>query len=125
VVVGVGLNLKMSHAQADGIGQAWTSLNEVLAANGRDLPDRNAVAAAVADALVRVLQEFAREGFAGFQRRWKEFDAVNGKNVFLEQEGRRWEGRACGIDDDGALLIDSKGRRERFLSGDLSLRMQS
>jgi biotin-(acetyl-CoA carboxylase) ligase len=37
----------------------------------------------------------------------------------------RISGTACGIDDGGALLVNTRDGRRRFLSGDVSLRVAS
>ncbi|MGH8454860.1 MAG: bifunctional biotin--[acetyl-CoA-carboxylase] ligase/biotin operon repressor BirA [Nevskiales bacterium] len=125
VVVGVGLNLSMTAAQAENIGQPWTTLAEVLHADSRELPGRNVLSASIVDALVRALDEFSAQGFTDIARRWMKHDLTEGKSVNLEHDGQVISGIARGIDDDGALLLEVAGRTQRFLSGDLSLRLAS
>jgi BirA family biotin operon repressor/biotin-[acetyl-CoA-carboxylase] ligase len=125
VVLGLGLNLSMSAAQAEGIDQPWTTLTEVLRVDARVMPERNALCATIVEGLLRALDEFSAHGFTGFARRWKTHDLLQGKPVKLEHDGQVINGIARGIDDDGALLLEMAGRTQRFLSGDLSLRLAS
>jgi BirA family transcriptional regulator, biotin operon repressor / biotin---[acetyl-CoA-carboxylase] ligase len=123
VIVGLGLNLSMTVTQAEGIGQPWTTLAEVLHADGQELPGRNALCANLVDALMHALDEFAAHGFAGFAGRWASYDLTQGRHVNLEHDGQTINGVARGVDSDGALLLEVAGRTQRFLSGDLSLRL--
>jgi BirA family biotin operon repressor/biotin-[acetyl-CoA-carboxylase] ligase len=56
--------------------------------------------------------------------RWNEKSLVLGKTVVLETGKERVEGQVAGIDRDGALLlITAGGERRKFLSGDVSVKM--
>jgi len=128
VVIGIGLNHAMTPEQAQsmgGIDQPWTSLQEVMQANQLKLPDRNLLAAKLCDTLTRALEQFADSGFAGFTDRWSARDLARGTPVALEHDGQMIKGVAQGVDSDGALLLEIDGRQQRFLSGDLSLRLQA
>lgn len=120
VVVGVGLNVRMTADQAQPLAQAWTTLEDVLQA----APSRNQLACALLNAVVRALRQFAAEGFAPFRLRWREFDVLAGREVVAISEHERSVGRAVGIATDGALLIDVEGQRRRLYSGDVSVRVQ-
>lgn len=123
VVLGLGLNLSMTPMQAEHIDQPWTSLAEVLRVDNRAVPGRNALCAMIVEALLRALNEFSTQGFAGYARRWMQHDLAQGRPVHLEHGGQVIRGIARGIDGDGALLLETEGRKQRFLSGDLSLRL--
>ncbi len=123
VVVGVGLNLDMSEQQAEAVAQPWTSLTEIYTAQGAPMPQRNLLAGRCADALLAVLERFGAEGLAPFRQRWSEFDLAHNELVRIEDAGRWQEGRACGIDSDGALLVQIGGERRRYVSGEISLRL--
>jgi BirA family transcriptional regulator, biotin operon repressor / biotin---[acetyl-CoA-carboxylase] ligase len=122
VVVGLGLNVAMSTAQARALDQPWATVTQALEAAGRVPPGRNALCAAVVDALLRALAAFAQHGFADFARRWATFDLTRDRPVRLEQEGQAITGVARGVDGDGALLLETASGLRRCLSGDLSLR---
>lgn len=126
VVIGIGLNHAMTQEQAQsmgGINQPWTSLQEVMQASHANLPDRNVLAAKLSDTLVQTSQQFSDSGFRGFTDRWLALDLARGAQVTLEHDDQEIMGIAQGVDTDGALLLEIDGRQQRFLSGDLSLRL--
>jgi len=130
VVVGIGINLRLSPAQAAGIGQPWTDLAEALAqAPGdppsRTVPGRNAVAARLIDALLTALSDFGRSGLAPFADDWRAFDAYLDEPVELIMGGDRISGTCAGIAPDGALLLETAAGLRAFHAGEVSLRPAS
>lgn len=121
-VIGIGLNVRMPAAARNGIDQAWTDLASEMA--GR-VPGRNALAAAVIEALMPVLDQFAAEGFAAFADEWRALDLVAGHKVELHQHNGVTAGTAMGVDADGALLLHTAEGTRRYVSGDVSLRLAS
>ena len=66
-----------------------------------------------------------REGTEEFYRRWNEKSVLRGKTVVIETGKERIKGEASGIDHDGALtLIVAGGRKQRFLCGDVSVKLK-
>jgi len=122
LVVGVGINLSMSHDQGRTIDQPWVDLSEAL--GGQDF-SRNAVAAEVVDALIDALDRFGREGLAPFLRLWNEFDAFRGEPVRLLLGDRVIRGVVIGIDPDGALRLDTADGERSFHAGEVSLRPEA
>ena len=118
VVVGIGINVAMSGAQADGIDQAWISLNEAIGANA----SRNALAAALLDHLHNVLSRFEYEGFAPFAAQWSALDLTRDQPVQISGTPTI-TGIARGVDDIGALIVESDSERRAVHSGDVSLRL--
>jgi len=125
VVIGIGLNFAMTPEQAGALDQPWTTVLTALAEAGAAPVSRNTVAAKLLEALLLALPDYARNGFAPFAPEWNALDAVAGAAVRLEAPDGNIEGVACGIDDSGALLIDSGGRQHRALAGDVSLRLRA
>ncbi|MCX7893069.1 MAG: biotin--[acetyl-CoA-carboxylase] ligase [Burkholderiales bacterium] len=118
VVVGVGINLRLPAAVRAAQGQPVTDL-----ASLGTVPGRNALVAATAGRLAAALARFAREGFGGFREAWAARHALHGKRVrVLPAEGVPVEGRALGVGEDGALLVETERGVERFISGEVSLR---
>lgn len=115
VVIGVGVNLILPPALDAPFPVA--ALFEPAEA-----PSRNALLAALLAALDAMRRQFDAHGFAPFQSRWNARNAHANRAVVLSGEGQGVEGRHCGVDADGALLIDTASGRVRVLSGDLSLR---
>jgi BirA family transcriptional regulator, biotin operon repressor / biotin---[acetyl-CoA-carboxylase] ligase len=120
-VIGIGLNVRLHTTQRDAIAQAVTDLASI---SGR-APQRNRLLAATLIELAQVLDAFARQGFAPLRQEWTARHAHQGKPVTLSSaDGNRVTGRAAGVAEDGALLLETARGVERFVSGDLSLRIQ-
>jgi len=115
-VVGVGLNVRMPHGAEEEIGQPWAEVAEIGAVG------RNRLAGALISALARNLHQFEHEGLGRFVDAWSEYHAHRGEAVRLLLPDRTVEGRALGIDESGALLLDVGGDVRRYASGEISLR---
>jgi BirA family transcriptional regulator, biotin operon repressor / biotin---[acetyl-CoA-carboxylase] ligase len=120
-VIGIGINVCMPKVAATRIDQPWTDL-ALLVPDKR--PDRNALAAAVIEELMAALQVFAIQGFAAFSMEWNALDLAAGRPVCLDHQHQSINGTAMGVDQDGALLLRTQAGMRRFVSGDLSLRIQ-
>ena len=119
-VVGIGINVRLAK-----------SVRERLAAEGVDAidlaslgaaPARNELAAVLIAELTSALVEFGARGMAAFAEEWREADALAGRPVRVLHGGRQLEGLARGVDADGALMLETGGRRQRILSGEVSVR---
>lgn len=119
-VIGIGLNLNMSPRQAAAIDQPWTDLRQ---ASGQSV-SRNALCVAVLDELVIALLAFAGSGLESFMADWRRRDALAGSAVRLRFSEHSITGRACGIDEQGALLLETSRGRQRYLMGEVSLRRE-
>ena len=115
VVLGIGLNVAVPAATRAAVaavtagGLELADLEGVAQAEGRPLPTRTELAAALASELHAMLLQFTREGFAPFHAEWSGADALAGQHVrWLEGEQER-HGVACGIAPDGALQVRTAG----------------
>ena len=118
VVLGVGINVAMpNEVQPD---QPWTDLNTVLAPN---IVLRNQLAAIVLDELITALQQFSDAGFAAFGGDWRQFDLSFNQPVAIHLNGHIINGIARGIDDRGALRVETPKGLRHFVAGDVSLRI--
>lgn len=117
VVIGVGVNVSMSTVRGVNIDQPWTDLRAAGYAGSR-----NELAAIVLDHLIRMLQEFSETGFSAFAQRWRRFDVVLGRRVDVLVGDARVAGIAAGIDEGGALLVDTDAGVRRFFGGEVSVR---
>lgn len=114
--IGIGLNLARPVGDfpqpVAGLTQAMTTV-----------PDRHDVLAAILLALVEVLENFACAGFAGLKADWLGWHAWQDRPVQLLGDGDSGMTGICrGVDDDGALLLETASGMSRILAGDLSLR---
>ena len=119
-VIGLGLNVRMPAAAAQDIDQPWMDLATLT--DGQP-PERNRLAAALVEALVSAMREFADAGFAAFSADWQALDLVAGRAVALHSHEQTVTGVAAGVDEQGALLLKTPQGLKRFVSGDLSLRI--
>ena len=117
VVIGIGINVALGEAVKAGIDQPAASLAEAC----KQVPSRNAIAAAVLTSLVDTLGLFTVRGFAAFVPVWRVLDALAGRRVQLTLPGRTVEGTARGVDANGLLLIEHGGTQEAFLAGHVRL----
>lgn len=121
VIAGIGINVAMPAAAGATVTQPWIDLREIVG----QAVSRNRLATALLTRLLLGYAEFVRSGFASFIADWRRHDALQGRAVRVEHDGRSIEGTALGIDEHGALLIESAQGRLRFYSGDTSLRAAS
>ena len=115
-VIGIGLNLAPPAGELDAPA---AGLSQAMAA----APERHAVLAAVLRELAALLDGFAVDGFAGLKSEWQSRHAWQGAAVQILGDGEAPRAGTClGVDDDGALLLDTPAGIERVFSGDVSLR---
>jgi len=121
-VIGVGLNVRLPPAARMDIPVPVTDLASVA---GKKAPpiERNRLLARLLAELARVLDLYAREGFAPFAAEWQHRHAYQGKPVrLLLPDGAVVTGKVAGVDASGALVLADGPRRTRFLSGEITLR---
>ena len=123
-VVGIGLNLHLSAESRRQIGTLPGTPE--LAALDTACPSplsRNALAAALLTELLSMLPLFERHGFAAFRDEWRSLDALRGRPARVQLAEGAVEGIACGVDEDGGLLLEHGGNVEKFIAGEASLRL--
>jgi BirA family transcriptional regulator, biotin operon repressor / biotin---[acetyl-CoA-carboxylase] ligase len=122
VVIGVGLNVVLpaeARRRIEAGGLRIAGLSE--ACEGE--PSRNLVAGAILDELLSMLGQYEREGFAAFRDAWMALDALSGRAARVLLGDAVISGTARGVDHEGALLLDTGDKEQRFVSGEASLRM--
>ncbi len=122
-VVGVGVNLAVPASvaamiQAEG-GMPPVGLGQIDPGPARS---RNRLAAELISALHRAMHEFSETGFAGFAGEWAACDYLRDRRISVRIGDRVCEGVAKGIGADGQFRLESNGRVERIVSGDVTLR---
>lgn len=124
VVVGIGLNLRLSEETKRAIAESG-AVAEDLAAQGVEVGARNALAAEIISVCIEGLTQFAREGFAPFIESWRAADVLRDQWVRVFDSAGEREGIARGIDAQGALQIEiSEGQRISFIGGEVSVRRE-
>ncbi len=119
-VIGVGLNVRLPPKARHGIAQPVTDLASI---DRERALDRNRLLAFILAELYAMLERYARDGFAPFVAEWQRRHALQKKPVrVLLPDGSVAAGEVVGVDASGALVLDHRGRRIRFVSGEVSLR---
>jgi BirA family biotin operon repressor/biotin-[acetyl-CoA-carboxylase] ligase len=122
VVIGIGLNVALpaeARRRIEAGGARIAAVSEACAA----APSRNLIAGAILDELLSMLGRYEREGFAAFRDAWMALDALSGRGARVMLGDAVISGTAQGVDQEGALLLDTGDRVQRFVSGEASLRM--
>ncbi len=114
-VIGVGLNLDAPAAQAAFTQPAagWREIEPLARA-----PE---LLARLAAPLLGALIVFEQQGFAAFAKRFAARDALAGKPVQTSQPGAE-SGRADGVDERGALRLQTPQGERLIGSGEVSVR---
>jgi BirA family biotin operon repressor/biotin-[acetyl-CoA-carboxylase] ligase len=117
VVVGVGINLHVGAAMRDSIGRPVAALDETPAIAA----PREALIAAMANAVLEALLLYDQQGFVPLQPRFMALFAQRDATVDLVELGVRVaRGRALGVDGRGRLLLETPQGPRAFSSGELS-----
>mgnify|MGYP003460948994 FL=1 len=119
LTLGFGINVNLTARGGAAIDQPWTSLTE----SGCTGIDRNNLLAGVLQDLLLGFEHFQNQGFAAFIARYRALDGLAGQAIVVEEGGRRTIGIACGVDESGALLVETPEGLRHFHSGEVSVRI--
>jgi BirA family transcriptional regulator, biotin operon repressor / biotin---[acetyl-CoA-carboxylase] ligase len=122
LVIGIGLNVMLDD-QARGAVAATGNCADDLLAQRQPAPERNGIVAEILAHLLPALEEFPRRGFTPHLARWHECDALHDLEVRIENQGEISRGVARGVDAHGALLVETPGGVQRFISGEVTVRL--
>ena len=119
-VIGIGLNLRLTDALREQAGQPVADVAGLC--TGRP-PSRNAMAAALVQALADGLQQFERHGFAAFVDDYAAHDLLRGVPLSLTGAHGDFLGTGAGVDARGALLVRlADGSTRAVDSADVTVR---
>jgi BirA family biotin operon repressor/biotin-[acetyl-CoA-carboxylase] ligase len=122
VVIGVGVNVSLPAEARREIEAAGTAVAAVTDAC-QSPASRNRVAGAILDELLSMLAQYERFGFAAFRDAWTALDGLYGRAAQVLVGDNTVTGIARGVDAEGALLLETEDRMQRFVSGEASLRL--
>lgn len=122
MVVGVGLNLEVSPEARREIETGGARIAALRDAAPQGI-SRNRLAATLLEELLSMLASFERDGFSPHRAAFAALDALAGRKVCVLAGESAIEGISRGVDLDGALLLDGGGPLQRFVSGEVSLRL--
>ena len=119
-IIGIGLNLRLTPALQAQAGQPACDLATLA---GGTPPDRNRVAAALIAGLIEGLNQFERDGFAGFVADYARHDLLRDQPLQLSGALGMFGGIGAGVDGRGALQVRlADGSLCPIDSGDVTVR---
>ena len=133
-VIGLGLNVAMPTAAAAAIGQPandqpaidqpaidqpWVDLATL---GSGEVPSRNLLVATLLAHWLPALSQFDAQGLAPFLPRYRQLDALDGREVVLRDDTGSRNARVLGLAEDGALQVLVDGQEQRVLAGEVSVR---
>lgn len=118
-VIGIGLNLRLP---ADAHFPGQTGVTDLARALDAAPPSRSAVLATLLAELLHLFDTYAIAGFPALRGAWEQRNAFAELPVAIAGEGSTQFGICTGVDDDGALLLQTESGMQRVLAGDVSLR---
>jgi BirA family biotin operon repressor/biotin-[acetyl-CoA-carboxylase] ligase len=118
VVTGVGLNIDLGDGEDFDLDSSWAQRVVDLKSHVVELPGRERIAASMINGLSKSFVDYEANGFTLFANRWREIDWLFGRELVIDSTQKEISGVGAGIDDDGALLVEtaSEGLR-RVTSG--------
>ena len=121
VVVGIGLNVALGGELLEKI--AATGLQAIdLASVARAPVSRNALAGQLIENCIAGLVEFEQQGLRPFVEKWRDADALRGRQLAVHSGDEVVRGLARGIDLSGALLLETPQGLQKFYSGEVTVR---
>lgn len=121
VVAGLGVNVNFTEPLDLGPEQEWAQRAVDLKSINPEVPARDVLAGTIIEHVLATLVQFEALGFDSFVETWREHDWLFGKQITVAMTNQNITGTAAGVDDDGALLVDTKECRERVISGSIVL----
>jgi BirA family transcriptional regulator, biotin operon repressor / biotin---[acetyl-CoA-carboxylase] ligase len=118
LVIGMGMNLAMRQEDSQ-IDQPWTALSQVL--DGQTI-ERNHLAGVFIQAWQQSLHRYEQQGMAGFVECWNRIDNFLNRPVKLMMGVNEVRGICRGINEQGAVLLETQKGIESFIGGEISLR---
>lgn len=119
VVTGIGLNVNIRERVDFGTESDWVRHAVDLHGIKQDPPTRELLAATLIEHLYWTCSRFDDSGFAEFAEDWQRHDWLRDRRITVDMPNRQLTGVAAGVDVDGALIVDSQGRRTRVISGSI------
>lgn len=118
-VIGIGINLQLP---ADAQVPEQRGVTDLAHALDTAPPTRATVLAAVLAELRSLLDTYATAGFVALRDAWQQRNAFADLPVCISGEAETLQGICRGVDEDGALLLETAVGMRRVLVGDVSLR---
>lgn len=117
-VIGIGVNVRMPKSAVDQIDQPFIDVNSLT----ESPVQRSAVIGELLNTILPLLSEFEVTGFKAYKDDWMALHAYQDQEVFMRLGDTVEYGVARGVDDTGAIVVDTAMGRRHFNGGEVSLR---
>jgi BirA family biotin operon repressor/biotin-[acetyl-CoA-carboxylase] ligase len=132
LVIGFGINVLNNYNQQQqldnnkNINQIWANVADNLIINNLNINNlnRNQIIINLLNKFILYYKKFINNGLAEFKTKWQDYDILLDKNIKINISGNLKSGRALGIDNQGALLVDIAGSKQVFHSGEVSVSLE-
>jgi len=118
-ITGIGLNV-IHDDSVTGLGIGGTSLHQ--AGFALDQHQRDTVVGSIAGTVVAHHERFVAGGWSSFAEDWRNRDWLSGKPIAIHRESITEHAIARGVNEEGALLVESAGTLSPLYGGNVSIR---
>lgn len=124
VVIGIGLNLSLPAQILPRINQPVSSLADLFPGPPPiPVPERNCLFACILRELRSILSGFGEGGFSVLREEWEHHHAFHDQKVrLLLPDGSTRTGITRGVNDEGALILETSDGIQTLHSGEIGLR---
>ncbi|QIR13176.1 bifunctional biotin--[acetyl-CoA-carboxylase] ligase/biotin operon repressor BirA [Shewanella aestuarii] len=117
LVIGFGINLNMPLSQGELIDQPWSDLSGLM-----EPLNKTELLICLHKQLKQDIQTFAKFGLAPFIKQWAKYDLYDNQPIRLIMSPNEVCGLYKGIDEQGAVLIETEDSVKAYIGGEISLR---
>ena len=121
VVAGIGINLDLPAQLIQENASGWAQRAIDISSLTHAPPPRETLSAVLIEQVITAFLQFEEHGLDAFVGLWRRNDWLRGRKISVDETGSRVRGTACGIDDDGALLVREGSTITRITSGSVVL----
>jgi BirA family biotin operon repressor/biotin-[acetyl-CoA-carboxylase] ligase len=118
VVIGVGLNMLLPVGASDFLGREVTDVSQQTGIALR----KNELGALLLDELLCLLQSYETQGFSAVREEWLSHDALCDADVVVTGLDKELFGVARGVDEHGALRLETKEGVRLLHGGEVSMK---
>lgn len=117
-IIGLGLNLSLPRESSALLGRAVTDVSSLIGSS----IERNRLGGLIIEEMLRLLQGYAQRRFASVREEWQALDALYGHPVVVTGLAQDLAGIGRGVDEHGALLVETADGVRLVQAGEVSLR---
>lgn len=121
VVVGIGININTpANGWPADLGQSACSVNGMAEQTpSKQVLSRETCTTMILDSMDHWYHCWLAEGFEPIRELWQTAHGAHGRHVTVRTEQQQWQGIACGLADDGALLLRTEFGMQRIICGEV------